>query len=284
VATEVIHDTKGLRIVRNGKNQFVVITLHHTADPDKCSPAWRKEAHAGMSDAQFAREYDIDYGAMFGERVFPEMLSHKDRIVVGEPYPAFPSGQVYFGGFDYGMRNPSAFNVYTIWDGIVYAVWELYEPCRNINDFSAKLLACPYWDKLRWIAADTHIADLRHYGSDGLGASVLDQFVQRGIHKFVLAPNSEDAWLTIIHKHWGDPEEPTFKIFDCCPNLIREFGDASYVGQKNAGAVFTANAKEGIADVNNHALDACKYLFLMLPKQLDQKNAKYPSMVRKWIK
>jgi hypothetical protein len=128
-----------------------------------------------MSEAKFQREYNIDYGAMFGERVFPEAITHQDKIIVQpKDYPVFPTGQVYYGGFDYGMRNPSSFHVYTIWDGVVYAIWELYEPCKNIKDFVWKLKACPYWDSIRFIAADPSIAGLRHYNKDGNGASIRD--------------------------------------------------------------------------------------------------------------
>ena len=64
---EILHQSHGLKIHRNDKNGFVVVTLHHTADPSKQSAEWRREAEMGMAKAKAARELDIDHGAMFGE-------------------------------------------------------------------------------------------------------------------------------------------------------------------------------------------------------------------------
>jgi hypothetical protein len=279
---EILHESQGLTIKKNDINQFVIITLHYLADEHKRSPEWEKEARAGMSEAKFAREYNIDYGAMFGERVFPEMLSHREKIVLHEPYPSFPSDIAYFGGFDYGLRNPSSFHVYCRWDGVTYCVWELYEPCKNIREFSSKMKNCPYWEQLRYIASDPHIADLRHYGKDGNGASIRDQFVEQGIRKLLLSSNDEEAWLGLMRQHWGDPEDPTFRIFDCCPNMIAEFQNAVYAGAKQA--FLAQNFKEAIADVRNHAMDDCKYYMLTAPKHQQQVKFKSPIMVNRWAK
>jgi hypothetical protein len=280
---ELIHESTGLKIHKNPKNQFTVVTLHYTANPMKRSAAWKREAQAGMSAAKFAREYEMDYGAMFGERVFPEMLTHRANIVVPEPYPEFPSGQRYWGGFDYGLRNPSSFHVYTIWDGVTYAVWELFEPCRNIKEFVGKMLGCPYYEQIRYIAADPHIADLRHYNKDGNGASILDQFIEQGIRKLVMSTSDEEAWLAMMRRHWADPENPTFKILDRCPAMVAEFSGAVYAGQIEA--IQSRNFKEAIADVNNHSIDDCKYFMLSMPqRQLQREGWKSPIMVNKWKK
>ena len=129
-----------------------------------------------MSPAKFSREYDIDYGALFGERVFPEITMNKANIVINEPYPEFPADQVYWGGFDYGLRNPSSFHVYTYYDGVLYCVWELYEPCKNIIDFSSKILSCPYYSSIRAIASDPHISDLRLFVKEILFTSKAVKF------------------------------------------------------------------------------------------------------------
>lgn len=278
----MLHQSTGLNIRLNAANKFCVVTLHHTADPAKRSEQWREEAMSGMSPAKFAREYDIDYGALFGERVFPEITTNRANIVLSPPYPEFPNEQIYWGGFDYGLRNPSSFHVYTHYDGVWYCVWELYEPCKNIIEFSAKMLSCPYWTKIRSIAADPHIADLRHFGRDGNGASIRDQFIEQGVTKLILGSNDEAAWLGQMRKHWGNPESPTFRIFDCCPMIIWEFERAVYAGAKEALA--SRNPREAIADVNNHALDDCKYLMLLIPRPQQRKDVKFPIMVKKWAK
>lgn len=279
---KILHQSIGLNVRVNAKNKFCVVTLHHTADPKKRSEEWRAEAAAGMSPAKFSREYDIDYGALFGERVFPEITMNRASIVVPQPYPTFPADQTYWGGFDYGLRNPSSFQVYTHYDGVLYCVWELYEPCKNIIEFASKMKACPYYGNIRAIGSDPHIADLRHFGKDGNGASIRDQFVEQGVTKLVLASNDEAAWLGQMRKHWADPNNPTFRIFDNCPMLLWEFERAVYAGMRDA--LQSKNPKEAIADVNNHAMDACKYMMLLVPHPQQRKDIKFPIMVKQWCK
>lgn len=68
--------TKGMstRVTSLG---FHVLRLRYDADPDK-DPAteqgrrWLKQAESGMSDARWRKEYEIDYGALGGQLVFPE--------------------------------------------------------------------------------------------------------------------------------------------------------------------------------------------------------------------
>src|SRR5579871_2007062 len=99
---EVLHESTGLRIVRNDVNRFCVATLHYTADPAKRSKLWAAEARAGMAPARWAKEYEIDYTALYGQRVFPEIASNRERIVIPEPYKEYGPLQPFWGGFDFG--------------------------------------------------------------------------------------------------------------------------------------------------------------------------------------
>jgi hypothetical protein len=66
---------KGLG-VRTTSLGFRVLRLHYSADPDK-DPAtehgarWYEEARKGMPDARWRQEYELDYGALSGQLVFP---------------------------------------------------------------------------------------------------------------------------------------------------------------------------------------------------------------------
>lgn len=251
---------EGLTLRRN-KNGFTVLRLHYTADPAKRSPEWIAEARSGMDEARFLREYEIDYGAARGRKVFPEIALNRSSIVVSPPYPTFPSSHPFYGGFDYGLRNPSAFLVFTWWDSILYCVWELYKPCLNIFSFADEMRSCPYWSQIRWIAADPHIADRRYHNSIGNPSSILNQFIEAGITRLSLAPNSEEAWLALIRQYWSG--EPRFRIFSSCVNTIREFEEAVY---DEPLTTRRPHLTEHIADYNNHALDACKYFMLSSPR------------------
>jgi hypothetical protein len=257
----------GLKIVKNPKNRFSVVTLHYTADPAKRSDAWKAEAQAGMPPARWAKEYEIDYGALFGEKVFPEIVTNRQRIVAPSAAFTFGGHLRFWGALDFGLRNPSAFHAYTIQDGVVFACWELYEPCRNINDFIAKMRACPYWGQMRYIACDPSLKQHRGFRrSDGTPVSVLDSFLENGVRNLLMGNPDEALWLTAMRKHWG-PIDPTFRILDCCPNLIREFESMVYAGPSQSEAQFTNRPyRDALVDYNNHALDACKYFMNSQPK------------------
>jgi hypothetical protein len=281
-AAEILHESTGLTIKRNAKNKFIVVTLHHTADPHKRGEQWRAEARAGMKPGAFEKEYDLDYTALFGEKVFPQINLRRDKIVVQPPYPVFPESQVYFAGLDHGKRNPAAFEVFTVHDGVLYCVWELYEPAPDINLFARKMLGCPYYDKIKFIAADPHIGNFVSHDA-GVSVTILYHYRNAGIKKIVLGDASQkgaSAWVAAVHEHWESPD-PTFRIFSCVPNLIREFGVALYTSQSDR-QLLNANYAEGMVDHNNHAMDATKYLMLAKPKKLPVKQVTLPTMADRW--
>lgn len=261
----ILHESEGLTIRRNVNNGFCVATLYYRADPAKRSEEWRREAKAGMTPEKFAREYEIDYTAVLGAKVFPEITEYKDSIVVSAPHPEFSREGKFWGGFDYGSRNPTSFHVYTLIDGCIYSIWELFKPCSNITDFVTEMKECPYWNGIRFISADPSMWAKTQQTSVGL-ASMHDLFWKAGIRNLVKGLNQqEDTWLAAMREHWSNPEDITFKIFDNCPNQIREFETAIYINQSEKQLLSSAY-KESISDHDNHSLDDCKYFMLNLPK------------------
>ena len=80
--------TEQMKIVKNDVNRFIVCTLHYTADPSKRSKDWQAEAKAGMSPARWDKEYEIDYVALYGQRVFPEIAANPPHArIVAKPKP-----------------------------------------------------------------------------------------------------------------------------------------------------------------------------------------------------
>jgi hypothetical protein len=281
---ELIHEQEGLRIVKNDINRFVVVTLRYTADPAKRSKDWYEETKAGMLPAKFQKEFEIEYDALFGEKVFPELSSHRTSIVVDHPHPEFPETQLFWGGFDYGTLNPSSFHVYTIHDGITYSVWELFKPCKNIPSFVEEMKACPYWPRIRYIAADPAMWT-NNQQSDVMGGmltSVHQRFVEAGVTNLIKGNNNESSWMATMKAHWQDPTAPTFKIFSLCVNQIRELDTAVYASM-NEKQLMTQNYRENIVDHNNHSMDDLKYFMNSQPKQR-QRTANYRNMVSRWLK
>jgi len=276
---EIIHQSEGLTIKRNKLNRFVVATLFYYADPAKRKPEWARTVRAGMTESQWRKEYEIDYLAQFGEKVFPELETKRDRIVV-------PSGNydgiAFWGGFDYGARNPSSFHVYTYHDGVFYAIWELYKPCHNIPDFAKEIRSCPYYPRLKYIASDPTLFDKRTHSVDGTPESVANLFIKEGITKFIRGSQDETTWLATLRKHW-EPDNPTFKITEDCPNMIREFERATFEDYSSDRMKQQKNTQEGVTDKDNHAMDDNKYFFNSQPatkanyllKQATDKAAKW---------
>lgn len=280
-APKLLHESQGLKIVKNQGNQFCVVTLHYSSDPSKRSPEWRCEAGAGMTLEQAARELDIDYTAVMGAKVFPEILEQRAQIVISDPYPDFGPGVKYFGGFDYGTRNPSSFHVYTLVDGVIYSVWELFEPCTNIAEFAAKMREFTYWNSIRWIAADPNIWAPSQQAKEGL-VSIQYMLWQAGIRNLVKGLQDEDAWTGKMRLHWATGNEPTFKIFDRCVNQVREFETAIYAGQSERQLLSSAY-KESIADKDNHSLDDCKYFMSKLAIHTGQQQESWKNdTINRW--
>jgi hypothetical protein len=280
---EVLHESTGLRIVKNDTNRFCIASLHYTADPAKRSKLWKQEAMAGMPPARWAKEYEIDYTALYGQRVFPEIASGRDRIVIQEPYKEYGPLQPFWGGFDFGQRNPSAFYVFTIDDGVMVAVYEIYEPCKSVEDLAGKITSCPYYSQLKYIACDPTIVNQKSRTNKfGEFVSLAELFRQHGVRGLIPGNTDEATWLGMMRQHWRNPEDPTFRIRACCPNMIVEFENAVFSSQSDRD-VLTQTYKESIEDVHNHAMDATKYWMNTRPANR-VRHWKDPQQWRKWVK
>lgn len=276
-----LHEQTGLRIWRNDKNGFTVCRLHFTADPRKRSSEWLEASKRGLSVAKWRQEFDIDYSAHMGEKAFPEILSKRQDIVQKEgPYAdgLWPTNIPMWGGFDYGARNPSSFHVYTVIDGVTWAIWELYGPCKNLPQFVNEMLACPYWPQIKYILHDPDMGNLKNRNSStGDMETIRSQFERAGITKWVAGRNDENSWLTTMAKHWCG-SEVTFKILETCPRMIEEFEEATYVTMSDR-QLETQNYREALVDRKNHALDDCKYFMNSGLTNFKPRILKLPSLV-----
>lgn len=275
---ELIHEQEGLQIWRNPNNRFVICRLHYTADPDKRSDDWLAEARAGMQNSRFLKEYEIQWDALDGQKAFPDIVEKRSLIVVPPDSVTFGDSQKFWAGYDHGMRNPAAFIVFTQDEsGIIYAVWELYEPCDNIVMFVQKLKACPYWNRIRYIVADPSLWDKRGYNGDGMPISAYEMFGQCGVRNFVKGSrDSEQAWLMLMKSYWDNKDDIQFKIFAGCMNLIEEFEWARYASLTEM-ALQSRNPNEKLVDKHNHALDATKYFMTFF-----RKNGSTAGAGKKW--
>jgi hypothetical protein len=102
--------TKGIS-TRTTSIGFHVLRLHYSSDPDK-DPAteagrrWYEQARTGMSDARWRKEYEIDYGALSGQLVFP---GFDPGIHVVEEFKIDPHQWTIYMACDPHPRTPHAF-------------------------------------------------------------------------------------------------------------------------------------------------------------------------------
>ena len=279
---DILHEQHGLKITRNVNNRFVVVELDYYADPAKRTSEWEAEAKSGMPAARWAQEYLRDATAIQGQRVFPEIALNRSKIVINPPYRDFGPQGHYWAGFDFGSRNPSAFIVYTIEDGVMYAIWELYEPCKTIPDLAAKIISCPYYNYLRYIACDPTICNQKtRTDKYGTLVTIRDLLGEYGIKRLIPGHTDEVVWLQTMRRHWANPDDPTFRILDSCPNLIHEFTNAVFASQ-NEKEILTDTYREAMEDVHNHALDATKYLMNSKPA-IHIRKFRDPQMYNRWL-
>lgn len=88
-----------------------VFRVHFSADPEKdpLTPqgaAWVEKAKEGMGEARWRKEYEIDYGALSGELVFPEF---DPSLHVVEPFQLNPEDWTIWMACDPHPRTPHAF-------------------------------------------------------------------------------------------------------------------------------------------------------------------------------
>ncbi len=249
-----------------------VLEVHYSADPakdpERQGAAWVQEAvkgYVGGFESQGWRtEMEIDYNAGGGDPVFAfvQSLDHpifKEEVSVDR---AINTMKIY-GGYDYGARNPAAFEVWGFdKNGDAYSLWELYEPCLDVRVHTDKMKLCPYWDVLEYIVCDPSIMAMTQQTALGY-KSIAEIFAQYGV-TFIKGRRGQDVpfALRLKGEYWADPMNPRCHISaKHTPNLANEVIDLRWDRHISAAVTQRKNELERIRDKNNHGFDASAYLF-----------------------
>ncbi|MBP2638223.1 MAG: hypothetical protein H6Q72_4130 [Firmicutes bacterium] len=83
-----------------------ILRLHYTADPDKSTPEWAAEQRKGLTQAQWEREYEINFHVYPGKPWYPEF--RMDFHVAKEPLQPV-QGRPVVRGWDYGLTPATCF-------------------------------------------------------------------------------------------------------------------------------------------------------------------------------
>ena len=256
-----------------------LVRIHYSADlsKDPDTPegkAWLKrelQGYRGVNDARWRKEMEVDFDAQGGQLLFPYLLSNTDSLFV-EPYQV--SGTRLISGLDYGVRNPSAFEVLSIdSDNKIHVLWEYYEEPKKAAEsddaFRARkgyknlctgIKSCPYYDENLVIYADPSIWNKSQESMDSKGLmSIADLFKTEGIQLTRGQRGRDFACYEHIDKNlWLDPKNPLLTISKECPWLWYELQKLRFA-EYGAGTQISKNLQEKIVDRDNHAFDAIKY-------------------------
>lgn len=108
-------------------NGWTTIRLHYTADPDKRSAAWKKDAFRGMKARDIEREYEINWTIASGRGIFVDDFNRDLHVAKESIEPV--EGRPLILMFDFGltpacvagqMMPTQRFNVlreWVTWDG-----------------------------------------------------------------------------------------------------------------------------------------------------------------------
>ena len=266
---------KGMRSWQTRSGTWVLET-HYTADPAKDpardGAAWFAEAvngYVGGVDSQgWKTEMEIDYSAGGGDPVFPQ-VSVNSKCFVEKIDPEWAkSNLAIYAGYDYGITNPSAFEVIGIdRQKKLYTLWELYEGCIDLGAHANKIKSCPYWDRIEDQVSDWSLGSKTSQDGGKL-RSVIDQFADHGIF---MRPGTRGAPVAVAQRfngeYWRDMENPLAIVsMGDTPDLYWEITQRLKWDRHVSEAVRRRKSNpDKMRDKDDHGWSALSYITHTLP-------------------
>ena len=283
-----------------------VVRLHYSADTgkrpgSKAGDAWLADSlrsyPGGFQSPRWAKEMEIDYGALGGTKLFPSwpQWSQNGRIVV----PFFiPEGWKLYGSYDHGWRNPAGYLVHGInYDGDIVTLWEFYGASVPIGAIAAIIKGAtttltdgrefegnPFAGKEIYRIADPSIWAEGQPQSDNTYKSVYEAFRDNGV-LFNRGERGGDSTVAswLLGWFWQDLEHPRYRITQACPKLIWEIGQQRYK-EFSARIAMNRDQPEELVDKDNHLWDSLKYFLRRFPPTPRKAKPPAPSATFGWWK
>lgn len=285
---------RGIKTWKNPKNNFAVLMLHYTADPEKDpereGKAWWDNERKGTPKADWNKEYEIDFTTRSGKLIFGKEFCDFDVNVHCINSFELPSDVEFLISLDFGQRNPTCALI-GAWtrDNRLYIIDEYYNPAlpsvssREMFEQFAYLMGDK--DKVleaskgkKRIYADntfqlkvidpTTKSKNRSKVKDGeeIPYSVIEDFYDHG-WDFEPGNNDVNSGITRMREYMkiDDTGKPFLYIFkDKCPYLTWEIQRYRYK-EHTEQQEKTRNESEEPIKKNDHAVDALRYMIMTRP-------------------
>jgi len=275
---------EGMLFWKNAKNGFAVAVCHYTADPEKRSEAWYREATKDLREDQRDREYEINFESRAGKKAFGYLLENPRKwIVPNIAYKDIPKNWRVIAALDYGTQNPTSIHFYAIDDRRrFFSVFEYYKP-SNVREIAAVLKGehqgpdlhgawtdyrHPLWRRCERVVVDYAIFKKdQDQGGEG-HKSIGDLLEEQGIHIMERATKDRIAGLERVHdmlNHHPDEPEREPNLFFCkrCVHQWKEFTELVY-DELPPHLLLNKNQKEDIVAKNDHAYDETRYALMSI--------------------
>ena len=281
-----------------------VLRLHYSADPGKRpgtpeGDRWLVEATAGIvggvNSPRWRKEYEIEWGALGGTKLFPDWEKWQRAIVI----PAFtPTGYRLYASYDHGWRNPAAFHVHGVsGDGSIVTVWEFYAAQVPVHQIAQVILGTPIvtQDGRRFDGnpfARDHafiIADPSMWAedvpmTDETNKSIAELFRRAGVYMTKGERGGDTMVAEWLHGHyWRDPAQPLYRICSTCPKLIWEIGKLRHK-EFSAKVALHREQPEQFVSKDDHAWDGLKMFLQRFPPRPEAAKMPAPPATFHWWK
>lgn len=277
---------KWIKYWKNPKNNFNVLAIHYSSDPEKDPERqwweWYRKQRLKTPKANWEREYEIDFAERWSRRVFwPDYCDFDPSIHF---IPSFTITNAEFAiSLDFWQSNPNHWLIWAYKNWTLYIIdeyvkpaipskacldmrrefrdyiwntdWKTMDEVREMfnNSFQVKVIDPTTRNKNR--VKSTEAWEIPY--------SVLEEFYDNWF-EFSLWHNDVDAWITRIRELFRLREDwkPRIYIFiDKCPVLCRQIEKYRYKTQTDR-TERENNLPEQVVKKDDHWVDALRYMVM----------------------
>lgn len=260
---------EGMRAWKNKKNEFCVVAVHYSSDPEKRSDEWYAGACKGLRPDQIERELELNFDSRAGTKAFPYLERNESLYRLDPPHP-IPKHWRIIVGMDYGARNPTSIHWYAVDPSRRFWCFdEFYQPLNTLPgglpSLAKYLLSHPYYARARHIVADPsifnkgqNVIETKENSGKAWGTlmSVAELLQKEGVHKLQRGNNDRITGITRVHQMFNFRGEKDTKPYAFigrkCVKLWWELNNLIYKLDDKE----TKNADEDVVKRNDHCFVA----------------------------